>query len=72
MASDDFTMLATYIDKKGKGQQITFYEDANEFIVKFSDDMGDLIHITFFNESVGSFAKVTKTRRLSEELQNKT
>jgi hypothetical protein len=68
MSSSDFALLAKYIDKKAKGSNISFMEDGQRFIVKFSDNLGEEVQITFFAEEISSFAKITTSRLLSEEL----
>lgn len=68
MTSKEFQAFVQYINKKAKAADITFYEDHQKLIAKFTNDINEQIEVTFFSEEVGSFTKLTKSRYLSEEL----
>lgn len=68
LSSQDFKMFTEYVNKKAKGSDITFYEDHQRFVAKFTNDFGEQIEVTFFSQEISSFAKLTKSCHLSEEL----
>lgn len=68
MPAKEFKMFAEYINKKAKGSDITFYEDHQKLVAKFTNDFNEQIEVTFFSEEIGNFTKLTKSQYLSEEL----
>lgn len=68
MSSKDFEIFAKYIDKRAKGSDIIFHEDHQKLIAKFTNAIGEQIEVSFYSEEIGSFAKLSKSCLLSEEL----
>lgn len=69
MMAKDFEQLAAFIDKKAKGTELKFKSDIDQKMeIYITLTTGETAIITFFDEQLNSFAKITRSRNLGEEL----
>ena len=69
MTANDFEQLARFIEKKAKGTELRFRSDTDQKLeVNITLITGETAIITFFDEQLNNFAKITRSRNLGEEL----
>ncbi len=69
MTSKDFEQLAAFIEKKAKGTELRFKCEVDQKMEVYITLMsGETAIITFFDEQLNNFAKITRSRNLGEEL----
>lgn len=69
MMAKDFEQLAAFIEKKAKGTDLKFKSDVDQKMeVHITLNTGETAIVTFFDEQLNNFAKITRSRNLGEEL----
>lgn len=69
MVARDFDQLSKFIEKKAKGTDLKFKCAVDQKMeIHITLTTGETAIVTFYDEQLNSFAKITRSRNLGEEL----